>query len=60
MKPQPDPIEIELLVSTDCRRISIGDHEQWRQSLAGAPVERVDEIDLLVAELRAIQPEDDT
>ncbi len=58
MTPEPTrtPLEIELLISADQRRpLSVAGHHAWRESLAAS--RSYDEVDELVEELRAAQPE---
>lgn len=45
-----DPLEVDLLLNPDKRRLSVEDHLSWRQRLAMAGSPPLDEIDRLVAE----------
>ena len=44
--PDPDDIVVDLLVSSDHRRVTIEDHRTWREILSqehAAPVDPIDE-----------------
>ena len=57
MKPQPEPLAVELLATADERRaVTVAEHAKFRQSLTPPPA--VDPIDELVAELRTLKKDD--
>jgi hypothetical protein len=57
MNPPREPLEVETLVSSDARRLSVAEHQDWRQAAFPPARPALDEIDELLAEMREIQPE---
>lgn len=55
MSTHPEPLPVELLVPADKRRLSVDQHHAFCESLP--PPRPLDEIDELVEELRAAEPE---
>jgi hypothetical protein len=55
MNSTPEPLEVERLIPSDARRVSVEDHQSFREAIAPKP--DFDEIDELVAELRELNKE---